>query len=141
MGFNIGVKGYRLWCLEAKKTIISRDVTFDESAMLNKVTQDETNGTLQQVECTPKQVECTQKQVEFEQTMVSPANNTISDSPMAEEESDEEEVSTQEPQQQQESIAVNRPRREIQKPARFVDMVAYALPVVDDVPSTFLEAV
>ena len=134
MGFSAGVKGYRLWCLEAKKTIISRDVTFDESAMLNKVTQDGTSGTPQQVECTPKQVE-------FEQIMVSPANSTISDSPMTEEESDEEEVSTQEPQQQQESIAVNRARREIHKPARFVDMVAYALPVVDDVPSTFSEAV
>ena len=29
MGFNAGVKEYRFWCLEAKKTIISRDVTFD----------------------------------------------------------------------------------------------------------------
>jgi len=37
MGFSPGVKGYRLWCLEAKKTIISRDVTFDESATLKKV--------------------------------------------------------------------------------------------------------
>jgi len=36
IGFNPGVKGYRLWCLEAKKMIISRDVTFDESAMLKK---------------------------------------------------------------------------------------------------------
>ena len=36
MGFSPGVKGYRLWCLE-KKTIISRDVTFDESSMLKKV--------------------------------------------------------------------------------------------------------
>ncbi|CDP17738.1 unnamed protein product [Coffea canephora] len=103
MGFSAGVKGYRLWYLEAKKTIISRDVTFDESVMLNKITQDGTSGTPQQVECTPKQVE-------FEQIVVSPANSTISDSPMAEEESDEEEVSTQEPQQQQKSIAVNRAR-------------------------------
>ncbi len=66
MGFNAGVKGYRLWCLETKKTIISRDVTFDESVMLHKVTEDGIDGT-------PKQVECTPKQVEFEQMVVSPS--------------------------------------------------------------------
>ncbi|KAK0597501.1 hypothetical protein LWI29_025983 [Acer saccharum] len=54
----------------------------------------------------------------------------------------EEEVLTQEPSQQQDSIAVRRPRREIRKPARFVDMVAYALPIVnDDVPSSYKEAI
>ena len=47
------------------------------------------------------------------------------------------EVPTQEPQQQIASIAVRRQRRDIQKPACFMDMVAYALPVVDDVPSTY----
>ena len=41
MGVTLGVKGYRLWCLSSKKIISSRDVTFDESAMLKKVT---TNG-------------------------------------------------------------------------------------------------
>jgi hypothetical protein len=39
------------------------------------------------------------------------------------------------------SIAVRRTRRETKKPARFTDMVAYALPVVDDVLSTFPEAI
>ena len=40
MGVTLGVKGYRLWCLSSKKIISSRDVTFDESAMLKKVTTD-----------------------------------------------------------------------------------------------------
>ena len=40
MGVTPGVKGYRLWCLSSKKIISSRDVTFDESAMLKKVTTD-----------------------------------------------------------------------------------------------------
>ena len=31
LGFSGGVKGYRLWCSESKKVILSRDVTFDES--------------------------------------------------------------------------------------------------------------
>ena len=34
LGFSTGVKGYRLWCIESKKVIISRDVTFNESEML-----------------------------------------------------------------------------------------------------------
>ena len=40
MGVTSGVKGYRLWCLSSKKIIYSRDVTFDEFAMLKKVTTD-----------------------------------------------------------------------------------------------------
>jgi len=49
MGFSLGVKGYHLWCLE-KKTIISRDVTFDEYAMLKKVNPEGAVSTSQQVE-------------------------------------------------------------------------------------------
>ena len=123
MGFSPEVKGYRLSCLEAKKTIINRDVAFDESVMLKKVNPEG-------VDSTPQQVECARKQVEFEQTMVIPTQNTTSDSPVAAEELDEEEVPTQESQQQSAPIAVRRQRRDIQKPARFMDMVAYALPVL-----------
>ena len=36
MGITGGVKGYRLWCPVTKKIIFSRDVTFDESAMLKQ---------------------------------------------------------------------------------------------------------
>jgi len=60
---------------------------------------------------------------------------------MAEGESDKEEVSTQKPQQQSTPIAVRRQRREIQKLARFMDMVAYALPIVVDIPSTYPKAI
>jgi hypothetical protein len=34
MGFSDGVKGYRLWCPDTQKVILSRDVTFNESEML-----------------------------------------------------------------------------------------------------------
>ncbi|MCF8704097.1 hypothetical protein L3055_11225, partial [Corynebacterium sp. MC-02] len=77
--------------------------------------------------------------MEFEQITMNPTSSIIPDVPVTEKELGEEEVPTQELQQQPESIAIDRPRRQIKKPARFVDMVAYALPVVDDVPSTFLE--
>ncbi|KAG6388307.1 hypothetical protein SASPL_153509 [Salvia splendens] len=124
MGFNAGVKGYRLWCLESKKTIVSKDVTFDESSIFNKVNPN-SSDTSQHEEYTPKQVE-------FEEAVVIPTTNTTNDSPTEEAESDDEEVPPQEPSQQSESIAVRQTRRENKKPARFADMVAYALPVVDD---------
>ena len=79
--------------------------------------------------------------MEFEQTVVIPTRNTTSDSTMAEEESDEEVVPTQESQQQSAPIAIRRQRRDIQKSARFMDMVAYALPVVGDIPSTYPKAI
>ena len=91
MGFSSRVKGYHLWCLEVKKTIIRKDVTFDESAMLKKVNPEGADSTPQQVEYAPKQVE-------FEQKVVILARNTTSDSPMVKEKSDEEEVPTQESQ-------------------------------------------
>ncbi|KAG8497142.1 hypothetical protein CXB51_008390 [Gossypium anomalum] len=33
-GYKAGVKGYKLWCPENRKVVISRDVVFDETAML-----------------------------------------------------------------------------------------------------------
>ncbi|KAE8695371.1 hypothetical protein F3Y22_tig00110718pilonHSYRG00113 [Hibiscus syriacus] len=64
------------------------------------------------------------------------------DSPMVEEESDEEEVQTQEPPQQHESIALRKGKRTIRQPARYADMVSFASPIaIDDVPATFNEAV
>ena len=40
MGITSGAKGYRLWSLETKKVIFSRNVTFDESTMLRNVTSE-----------------------------------------------------------------------------------------------------
>ncbi|GJT27804.1 transposable element [Tanacetum coccineum] len=45
MGITSGIKGYRLWCPETKKTIFRRDVTFNESAMLKKVNVEQLDGT------------------------------------------------------------------------------------------------
>ena len=35
LGYSVGVKGYRLWCPNLKKVIISGDVTFNKSALLH----------------------------------------------------------------------------------------------------------
>ena len=40
-----------------------------------------------------------------------------------------------------ESIARNRPRREIRKPARFDDLIAYAFPLIDGVPNNYKDAI
>ena len=103
LGIPSGSKEYRLWCLETKKIVFSRDVTFDESALLRKVTK-KIDDTLEQVEQTPKQVE-------FESKIVNPVSEdkTEADPPLIEDESDEE-VLTQEPPQQQEETTVDRPR-------------------------------
>ena len=141
MGVTLGVKGYRLWCLSSKKIISSRDVTFDEYVMLKKVTTDGkvSENTFQQPEGRLPQVEGTQKQVEFQTTSSKPVEDQ-----QTEHEADvgEEEVSNEEPQQPHDlPIAIRRPKREIRKPARFEDMVAYAFPVVEEgIPQTFLEA-
>ena len=141
IGVTLGVKGYRHWCLFSKKIISSSDVIFYESAMLKKVT---TNGkvsenTFQQPEGRLLQVEGTQKLVEFQTTSAKPIEDQQT---YHEADVGEEEVSNEEPQQQQDlPIAIRRPRREITKPTRFEDMVAYAFPVVEEgVPQTFLKA-
>ena len=35
LGYMSGVKGYKLWCPELKKIIVSRSVIFDETSMLH----------------------------------------------------------------------------------------------------------
>ena len=126
MGITSGIKGYRLWCPETKKTIFSRDVTFNESTMLKKVNA--------------KQLDGTPKKVEFERIIVPDDRD---DSPMVEGGYEEEEVQTEEPpQQQHESIATSKPKRNTKRPARLNDMVACASSIAaDDVPTTYSEAV
>ena len=130
LGITSGVKGYRLWCPETKKIVFSRDVTFDESAMVRKVATEDT-----------RQTDGVSKQVEFEGKMIFPvqgADGKTKDFPVEEKELVEREVSTHEPRQQHESIATSKPKRTIRKPTRFEDMVACAtLVVANDIPSTY----
>lgn len=43
LGYNPGVKEYKLWSSESQKVIISRDVTFDETAMIQRVVDSSLN--------------------------------------------------------------------------------------------------
>ena len=65
MGITSGVKGYRLWCLETRKVIFSRDVTFDESTLTNTVTVEEV-----------KQMDGASKQVVFERKIIFPTQGS-----------------------------------------------------------------
>ena len=127
LGFSDGVKGYRLWCPETKKIINSRDVTFDESSMLKS----------SPMESKTKEVP---QQVELE-TPIVPVR-LVTNSEIDGTSTDEVEDPAHESPQQPYSIAANRPERQKRKPGWLItDMVAYALPMVeDDIPSTYKEA-
>ncbi|GMP53679.1 hypothetical protein CsSME_00019075 [Camellia sinensis var. sinensis] len=132
LGFGDGVKGYRLWCPESKKVLIRRDVTFDESAMLKQ------SDPQQNEEALKKSV-----QVEFETpTKTSqPINHPEEVSEDSSEESSDENEDPEAPQQS-EPIAIRKGKRVTKKPSWMTDMVAYALPIIEDnVPCTFKEAV
>ena len=47
LGYKNGVKGYKLWCLETRKIIVSRDVIFYETAMLQDLPANDSCDTSQ----------------------------------------------------------------------------------------------
>ena len=61
LGYKSGVKGYKLWCLETKKLVISKDFIFDETSIIQVLAPKEPSvETVQRVD----------KQVEFETGLV-----------------------------------------------------------------------
>ncbi|KAH9734322.1 hypothetical protein KPL71_017332 [Citrus sinensis] len=143
VGFKGGVKSFKLWDLEDKKFVCSRDVTFDEASMM-KVSSS------QQVENKTKKV---LQRVEFDTTSYVPVSSTLNKGSIMEvtPKVEEEVVYSDVPQNKEtiddvdndDFIATRRPRREIKKPGWLTkDMVvAYAFPVInDDIPNTFDEA-
>ncbi|KAG8474336.1 hypothetical protein CXB51_034001 [Gossypium anomalum] len=123
LGYKAGIKGYKLWCPENRKVVISRDVVFDETAMLPNLSLKDSSNKENQ-----KQVE---HQINIESTpqAITKIKNRVASSP-------------------QYSIAKNRTRREIKPPKKYAeaDLVAYALNVAKDIdanqePSNYSEAV
>lgn len=125
LGYADVVKGFRLWYSDSKssKFIISRDVTFDESAMLNPKREcldtEKDHGVREKVELEIKASENIQEDVPGQV--------------------DEEEVQHPEeedaPQEQQYNLARTREKWQIRPPERYgyADLVAYALSVVEDI--------
>lgn len=135
LGYKPGVKGYRLWCPEAHKTIVSRNVIFDENSMLQKssITSEISCGTGEQK--SDFQVE---PRVDSDISAVKSSPEKVSET-----------VQKNTPPQPvpARSIATDRPRRVIKAPRRYddeeADIVAYALEVAEgiDEPSTYSEVV
>ncbi|KAG8481139.1 hypothetical protein CXB51_025904 [Gossypium anomalum] len=123
LGYKAGVKGYKLWCPENRKVVISRDVVFDETAMLPNLSLKDSSNKENQ-----KQVE---HQINTKSTpqVSTKIENRVASSP-------------------QYSIAKNRTKREIKPPKKYAeaDLVAYALNVAEDIdanqePSNYSEAI
>jgi hypothetical protein len=88
VGFPGGIRGYRLWCPESRKLLISRDVTFDESGMLQQKENIEPD-TPQQVEDEEEQTE----KVEMETPLV--PTRTVQTVDCPEDEPDEQDMGTE----------------------------------------------
>ena len=51
LGYKSGVKDYKLWCPKTKKFVISKDVIFDESSMIQALAPKESSvETMQRVD-------------------------------------------------------------------------------------------
>ncbi|KAG8497429.1 hypothetical protein CXB51_008736 [Gossypium anomalum] len=123
LGYKAGVKGYKLWCPENRKVVISRDIVFDKTAMLPNLSLKYSSNKENQ-----KQVE---HQINTEST---PQASTKIENKVA--------------SSLQYSIVKNRTRREIKPLKKYAeaDLVAYALNVAEDIdanqqPSNYSEAI
>ncbi|KAG8502968.1 hypothetical protein CXB51_000803 [Gossypium anomalum] len=123
LGYKAGVKGYKLWCPENRKVVISRDFVFYETAMLPNLSFKGSSNKENQ-----KKVE---HQINTESTPQASIKieNRVASSP-------------------QYSIAKNKTRRKIKPPKKYAeaDLVAYALNVAEDIdanqePSNYSEAI
>ncbi|KAJ9567521.1 hypothetical protein OSB04_003487 [Centaurea solstitialis] len=138
LGYKDGVKGFRLWCPETKKILISRDVTFDESSMLS----DSPPPTSEPISESPKEKPPVEVELPMAQTSspittndLNAASSSTSTGAQVEDDSSSQTV----PQAPEPCIARDRGRREIVHPARYTeeaDLVAHAFNVAEEMEGT-----
>ncbi|KAG8492605.1 hypothetical protein CXB51_010032 [Gossypium anomalum] len=110
LGYKASVKRYKLWCPKNRKVVISRDVVFDETAILPNLSLKDSSNKENQ-----KQVEH-QINIELTPHASTKIENRVASSP-------------------QYSIAKNRTKREIKPPKKYAEanLVTYALNVAEDI--------
>ena len=57
MGYGFSVKGYRLWCEKSKKIITSKDVVFDENALVTPIVENTLTNNASTSDDTQEEVE------------------------------------------------------------------------------------
>ncbi|GKB10607.1 retrovirus-related pol polyprotein from transposon TNT 1-94 [Tanacetum coccineum] len=145
---NDGTNGYRLWCPDGKSSrfLISRDVTFDEPAMLKKKEEEQVDaGEDQEFE----------EQVELEIQVPQGVVRGTPDEPVIKDahESGDDNITPEEVQPEEKhvlqsySLVRDRQKRNVRAPQRFrhEDLVAYAFTLAEDIevqkPFTYGEAI
>ena len=78
MGYGLGVKGYRVWCEKSKRIITSRDVVFDENALVASIVENtltNTAGTSDDilVEVEPPNIDETNDDAQHEKETIFPS--------------------------------------------------------------------
>ncbi|KAI3718291.1 hypothetical protein L6452_19155 [Arctium lappa] len=138
LGYKDGVKGFRLWCPETKMTIISRDVTFDESSMLH----DSPSPTSETISKAPKE------KPPVELPMAQTSSPHVTNDTNASSSSSSSTIGVQvvgdspsqpSPQEPEQCIICDRGRRQIVRPAWYTqesNLVEYALNVVEEMECT-----
>lgn len=145
LGYATESKGYKLWCLDTKKIILSRNVIFHESEFIYSA-----QNTAATVPCADLE-QPAHDSVQFEVRANSKSSNTAPDvqSTSTQPIVTESVPNREERAAERYSVARDRPRREVRKPVRFMDeqgITAYALLAAQEInnvdePSTYREAI
>jgi hypothetical protein len=141
VGYGSGVKGYRLLCADSKKVIVSRDVTFDESAF-SSLGDASSSG----FSSTPTP-ETTVEDLEIDLPVnVDPAITSSTNSIDSGASTTQSDSAFAPPIIHNHSIAQDRARRNIVLPPRYRDMAHYAFIAAQDIidatePSSYSEAI
>ena len=139
LGYGSGVKAYKLWNPETQKTLLSRNVVFNESSMF---TSDLSTSSINQ------NSETISVQVEHVDDNVVVPSEHVSENLSSDDSSTTVRHSSPVMQPPQESIAEGRIRREIVRPKRLIEEcnVAFALSVAEEIenaqePLNYTEAI
>ena len=142
VGYPDGVKGYRVWCGEQRKCIISKDVVFHEVALLKDNAA--SNADILANNDSEQSAESPKLKVEFSghERLASDSEDMVHT-----EDQDTESPTLQQTDLQDYQLARDRERRQTRAPDRlsYADLIAFALVSADEIaieePESYFEAI